>query len=430
MAKKKIYWGWYVIGVGTLAFMFTYGLRGSYGVFLPSMLKELEWSRTLISGAVSIGLVLNAVLAPLLGFVVDRYGAKWMLVFGASLIGTAFLGMGVFTEVWQYYVLYGFFFAAGINFMGRVISYTMSVNWFIRKRATAVAIVGAGTGLGSFIFNPMSSVLIENFGWRHSFMILGVACLAILIPLSIIFVKQRPEDIGLLPDGDDPSDQSERNKFLAGVLSEAVVTVKEGIRNRNFWLLFFGNTFYSIPAYLVGTHLVIFAVDQDIPVQTAAFAVGLLGGIGIMTRLIFGYVADKFNNRRIPIICGLSIYILAFVYLLFYVNTTPTLIAFVVVMAMGTGGVAMFPGLVGDNFGRLAMGSFMGFMSFGAAIGASIGPIWAGWVYDTYGNYDYAWMTAMACHALAAMCFILMGKSLFQIKMEEKARQQQQKQAA
>lgn len=221
-------------------------------------------------------------------------------------------------------------------------------------------------------------------------MILGCAVLVLLIPLSLIFVLQRPEDIGLLPDGDDPSDRSELNKFMAGVLSEVVISVKEGIRYKNFWLLLAGQTLYSIPAYLVGTHLVIFAVDQDIPVQTAAFAVGLAGGVGVVTRLIVGYISDKFNNRRIPIICGLSIYVLAFTFLLFFVNNTPTLIGFVCLLAVGTGGVAMFPSLLGDNFGRLAMGSFMGFMSFGAAIGASLGPITAGWIYDTYGSYDYA----------------------------------------
>lgn len=427
--RQKIFFGWYVASIGFLALLCSYGIRYSFGVFFPPMLKDLHWSRTLLSGALSLSMIVNAVMAPVFGVLVDRYGPRWLITLGAAVVGLSLMVISQFSQIWHLYLVYGIILAVGINGMGLVVNNTMCTNWFVKKRGIALALTTAGTGLGTFIFSPMCNQLIASYGWRMSFFILGIGTMVVIIPLAQFFARKRPEEMGLLPDGDEPAAASASNinagqpdKASAAPKPEIMVTVPEGLRSSNFWLIFIGYLLYAAVGFVMLTHLVAYAVEIGVSSVNAALALGLTGGVAVGARFIWGYMGDKLKNRKIALVGGLACYVIAFAVLALAKNTG-TLYVFAVIYGLGSGGLALLPALVGDQFGRLAMGKLYGLLSFGGAVGAAIGPVLGGRIYDVTHSYTLAWQVCVGIASAALICFALLGKSvlLAKIQMQQRA---------
>lgn len=389
-----------------------------------NILKELHWSRTLLSGALSVSMLVNAVLTPVFGFLVDRYGPKALLSSGGAIMGLSLIVMSQFQEPWQLYVIYGIFVALGINAMGLTVNNTMVTNWFVRKRAVALALATSGSAMGVFVFSPICNLLIRAYTWRTSLVILGVALMVVIIPLALLFARKRPEEMGLLPDGEEagakPASEAGQGKAAgpAARVQEVEVTYGETLRSVNFWLIFFGMLVATIPGMMATNHLVAFALEKGIPSGHAAFAFGLPGAVGVAFRFIWGYLADRMNNRKFPLLMAGVFGFFAFAILAFVVKDTATLYVYALVAGLGTGGLALLPALVGDQFGRLAMGKAYGTINLGGAVGSAIGPVLGGWIYDVTHSYSLAWQIGTGLNVIALLCFLFVGKSLYLKKIE------------
>lgn len=418
--KKGIFFGWYVVGLALIDLLLSYGIRYSFGVFFPPMLKEFQWSRALLSGAQSISMLVNAVFAPISGALVDRWGPRWLIIGGAAMVGCSLIiiGYGV-SQPWQLYLVYGLILALGINGMGVVVNNTMVTNWFIKKRGLAIAILGTGVGGGIFVLSPISNALIRSFNWRVSFIILGVLLMLVVIPLASMFAKKRPEEIGLKPDGEEASQASPGLKPSAPTQpSEVVLTVGEGLRSTNFWFIFTAQLLFGISWYLLTTHQVAYAIGLGISSTAAAGAFALVGGMSIVGRLFFGFISDRIKDRKYVVLTGLLIYTAGYVILLLTKNVS-TLYLFAVVTGFGYGGFALMPAVCGDHFGRFSMGKLFGFISTGGAIGASVGPVLGGYIYDITKSYTLAWEIGIGLCLISAVCLIILGQPLIQKKMQQ-----------
>jgi MFS family permease len=415
MNQKKLFFGWYVAGVGTVSLLFAYGVRSAFAIFFPYILEDLQMSRTLISGVVSLSLLVNFLLTPVAGFAVDKYGPKWLIVGGAFFCGMSLICMPLVSKLWHLYVIYGVTFAVGVNFMGMTVSNSMCVNWFIKKRATAIAFTTAGSALGAAIFNPVSQKLIAAHGWKMAFAIIGVMMLAVVIPLALIFAKKRPEDVGLATDGDDPEEARKIAAMMAAAMQKEIqFTMAEVSRTPNFWFM---NAGWLIMATCGGflLHIVAYCMERGITAAEAAWALGYMSLVGVASRFFWAPLNDRFNNRKISVVSGLFIYAAGWVALLM-VHKPLHLYVAATILGFGGAGVALLPALVGDQFGRLSMGKIYGFINLFGAIGGAIGPVVAGWVYDTTKSYTSAWIAGIIGAVIAATCFFMVGKSPYEVR--------------
>ncbi|MBU4319244.1 MAG: MFS transporter [Proteobacteria bacterium] len=415
MKQSKLFFGWYVAGVGTISLLFAYGVRAAFAIFFPYILEDLQMSRTLISGVVSLSLLVNFLLTPVAGFAVDKYGPKWLIVGGAFFCGTSLICMPLVSKLWHLYVIYGVTFAVGVNFMGMTVSNSMCVNWFIKKRATAIAITTAGSALGAAIFNPVSQKLIAAHGWKMAFAIIGVMMLAVVIPMALIFAKKRPEDVGLATDGDDPEEARKIAAMMAAAMQKEIqFTMAEVSKTPNFWFMALG---WLIMASCGGflLHIVAYCMEKGISAAEAAWALGYMALVGVASRFFWAPVNDRLNNRKVSVVSGLFIYSIGWIALLMIKKPAHLYIA-ATILGFGGAGVALMPALVGDQFGRLSMGKIYGFINLFGAIGGAIGPVVAGLVYDTTKSYNAAWIAGIIGSIIAAICFFMVGKSPYEVK--------------
>ena len=417
MEQRKIFFGWYVAGIGMLSLFFAYGVRAAFAVFFPYILEDLQMSRTLISGVVSLSLLINLILTPVAGFAVDRYGPKWLIVGGSLFCGLSLLFMPVVSSLWHLYIIYGITFAVGVNFMGMTVNNSMCVNWFIKKRATAIAFTSAGAALGAGVFNPLSQKLIVAYGWKMAFAIIGATLIFFIIPLALIFAKKRPEDIGLATDGDAPEVAEKTAAFMeAAMKKEIQFTIKEVAGTSNFWLMNLGWLIMAACGGLL-LHVVAYCMEKGIAAADAAWALGYMALVGVASRFFWAPLNDKLNNRKVSVVSGLFVYSIGWGILL-YVEKSLHLYIAATILGIGGSGVALLPALVGDQFGRMSMGKVYGFINLFGAVGGAIGPIVAGYIYDATNSYTIAWKVGIIGAVIAAVSFMLVGKSPHDVKKQ------------
>lgn len=416
--KKKVFFGWYVVALALISLLMSYGIRYSFGVFFPPMLKEFRWSKTLLSGALTASMFVNAILAPVFGALFDKFGPRWLMTGGAILVGGSMITIGAWVqEPWQLYLIYGVILAVGINGMGVVVNTSMVANWFIKKRGMAVAVLAVGSSLGVFVLSPISNALITSVGWRQSFIILGVILIVLMIPLVLLFARKQPEEMGLRPDGEDNVPIQAAGVAANAGAQEVSLTVAEGLRSRSFWFLFIADTLFGISWFLISTHQVSYAIGIGATPATAAAVFSLVGGIAILGKLLFGAISDKVKDRKRILVVGGLIYTVGYIILLL-AKDVATLYAYAIILGLGYGGMGIMGAVAGDHFGRKSMGKLWGFINTGAAIGASIGPILGGYIYDTTKSYALAWEVGIAMAAAAVVSFALMGRPAVAIKAE------------
>ena len=410
MEQRKIYFGWYVAGVGALSLFFAYGVRAAFAIFFPYILEDLQMSRTLISGAVSLSLLVNFLFTPVAGFAVDRFGPKWLIVGGSLFCGISLLCMPLVSSLWHLYIIYGVIFAVGVNFMGMTVSNSMCVNWFTKKRATAIAFTSAGSPIGAAVFTVASPKLITSYGWKWAFAIIGILIIVVVIPMALRFAKKRPEDVGLATDGDDPEIASKTAAMIEAAMKEEIqFTMKDVARTSNFWLMSFG---YMVMAACGGflLHIAVYCLEKGITIAEVGWVMGYMPLVGVVSRFFWAPINDKFNNRKISIVSGLFIYAIGW-FAILMVNQTMHLVIAGTILGFGGAGVALIPALVGDQFGRMSMGKIYGFINLFGAIGGAIGPVAAGWIYDTTNSYAIAWEIGIIGSIIAAISFLFVGKS-------------------
>jgi MFS family permease len=415
MKENKIFFGWYVAGVGTISLLFAYGVRGAFAIFFPYILEDLQMSRTLISGVVSLSLMVNFLLTPVAGFAVDKYGPKWLIVGGALFCGISLICMPLISSLWHLYLIYGVTFAVGVNFMGMTVSNSMCINWFIKKRATAIAFTTAGSALGAAIFNPVSQKLIAAYGWKSAFAIIGIMMLVVVIPMALIFAKRRPEEIGLATDGDDPEEARKIVAYMqAAMQKEIQFSMAEVVRTPNFW-------FINMALLIMGScggfllHIVAYCMEKGISASDASWALGYLALIGVASRFFWGPVNDRLNSRKVSVVAGLFISAIGWV-LLFFMQKSLHLYIAATILGLGGAGTALLPALVGDQFGRLSMGKVYGFVNLFGALGGAIGPVVAGRIYDTTQSYNIAIIAGVVGSLIGASCFLMVGKSPYEVR--------------
>ena len=202
MARGSVYYGWYMVAMVFTVTMVRVGFNGHFfGIFLKPMSQEFGWTRAVTTGAVTTGTLIAAGLGIVMGRVLDRYGPRWLLVGACAILGAAYVGLSQVSALVMFYMVY----AAGRSMSQSAIHNgmlsTLVAKWFVRRRATAIAIAIAGAYVGGMTLAPVIQQIITTYGWRAAWVFLGVLTWSVVLIPAALLLRRSPEDMDLLPDG-------------------------------------------------------------------------------------------------------------------------------------------------------------------------------------------------------------------------------------
>jgi MFS family permease len=400
----KFYYGWIIVGLGLVSMSFWFGVRSSFSVFYVALLEEFHWSRGEAAGVQSMAMLTYTFIAPVVGGLIDRLGPRRVIVPGILLLFAGLVLCSSVKTLFQFYLFYGVLVAAGSTCIAIVAFSAILAHWFERKRGLASGIAVSGMGLGTFLLVPLSQGLITFYGWRPTFAILGGLVLLIALPLNLLFLKHKPEELGLQADGVKLAHAAEGSgtQHAASSNPQKDWTLKEVIRTRSFWALVAFPFFSLIGVYIVVVHNVRFMVDKGIDPMTAAFIFALAGMSTSIFRIFWGWISDHVGREKAYTAGMVSLFLGVFSLLLLDASGEKAFMyPFFVLFGMGWGATApLFMATAADLFkGRifgLIYGIVEGAMNFGGAIGA-----WAaGFIFDQTKSYRMAFALAIV------VCFL------------------------
>jgi MFS family permease len=403
----RVFYGWWIVLASAIICMLGYGIGiYSFGVFFKPMIAEFGWSRAWTAGAYSMRNIEGGITSPIVGWAVDRYGPRRIVLLGTLTLGAGFILMFFVNSLLSLYLVYGVLISIGMSTMLYLPNMTALSRWFDRKLSRAMSLLSVGAGVGGFICAPVAALLIVRYGWRISFVIMGVVILAAGLPLSRV-IRDRPEDLGLSPDGEPPPDLGRDPAAVvpdAGAAPAPAVkdwTLKQAMTSRVYWILVTSFFLSGMAHSVIIVHTVASLTDSGISAEQAAFALGFMVLLSIIGRLSFGTLGDFIDKRYLLIV----LYFLqaAGILVLMEAETLLAVYLFTALFGIGFGGgVPLRPALRAEYFGRAAFAKIGGSMAPFTMIGSVVGPVLAGYVFDRTGEYRLIFIAMAALQVLAA----------------------------
>jgi MFS family permease len=411
--RPRIFFGWWsVLFIGIVSGLGhgfnTYGIS----VFFKPIAAELELSRAFTALAAGIGRLEGGITSPLVGWLSDKFGPRWIVIIGTSIAAGGMLFMHFVTEVWQYYIAWGVMIGFGLN-IGLTVACDKKINdWFIRRRGLAQGIKFALIGLFGVVVLQVITPLIESEGWRFTCLLWSIIMFASL-PFAYMLIKQhRPEYYGMLPDGaefspgtgEDQGDMIERGVGYATSLHETEYTFRQAIRTGPFWLMMAGFSIHNFIAGGFNVHVFPFLTDTGISETAASGMMGMMVFFTIPSRFFGGLIADRIPKDRLQflLLTAFLLQVIGIGTFLLYKNL-PAIYVLLACHGLSSGAVTpMLILIIGRYFGRKAFGSILGTLLACLAPVGLVAPVYYGWIYDSTASYNLAFITAIVLAALAA----------------------------
>ncbi len=408
---KRIFYGWYMVGAGSaMQFVQSTLLMQSFGAYFAVLRDDRGWSKTELSGAAALHQVEAAILGPLLGWFLDRFGPEGVIRIGVLIFGGGFI---LLSYVESLLAFYGAFVlpAMGASLCGFFPLNVTLIHWFERQRARALSSMQIGMALGGLCL-PLVAWALATWGWRGTAFGSGILIIVICLPLAFVF-RRRPEDMGLRPDG-ALSIAPDLNAESKPELKEQTrdFTAREALRTPAFWLLSIGHGCALFVVTGINTHAITHMKEGlGYSIEAASFAIMLqtvaqLGGVGIGA-----WIGDRYNKRKLSALCMIGHMggLLCLTYADFHpAATTAMIVAYALLhgTAWGLRGPFM-QALRADYFGRSAIGMILGLSFAIITIGQIGGPMIAGILADMTGNYRAGFTTLALLAGLGSVFFLL-----------------------
>lgn len=392
MKRPKIFYGWWVVLACSTTGLLSGGLVIlSFTAFFEPIANEFGWSYAQISLASSLRGVESGILAPLLGLLIDRVGPRKLLFIGVSFLG---IGLIVLSRTSSLLMFYGSFalVAVGTSGVSPTVTMTAVANWFRTRLGLAIGLMTSGFAIGSLLV-PFVVRLIDAYGWHNAAFFLGLGILIIGLPLTLI-VRHKPEQYGYLPDGEAGAVAAAGEILTSARNGEVDVTVKAAVKSRTFWHLAVALVTPFIGISAVQVHIMpamsTVGISRSIAglVATGVILMSIIGRLGV------GWLGDRLEKKTVSSGC-LALMCTGLIILNFASGQLTWLIPFFVLLfAVGYGGNATIRvGLIRNYFGRKNFGTILGFIMGMISLGNIVGPVFAGWVFDNWRSYQWAWLT-------------------------------------
>ena len=401
--NQKIFWGWYIVGGAFLVMGMNYGARYCFGVFLKPMATEFGMSRSVISLAAAINMLVYSFCAIFVGRMLDRIAPRWIITTGALIAACGYIMTGFVKTPVGLYVSYGLMVGLGAAGMGVVACSSSVSKWFIKKRGLAVGIASMGISLGTVMLTPLAGYIVGAFNWRFGLMALSFIILVMGIFISqTLMRKTNPEAYGLLPDGDKTA-LSHQLPETKNVHRISTLTL---FKDSRFWTLAVCQGLAVMISMSVFVHQVAYATDNGIDKMAAASSLAAISLTGFIGQFLFGWMTDKIKDPKYVSFIGIA-FMLAGTILMLNMQSVFDLYVCALVYGFGYGSLApVIPLLIAHRFGRHVLGSIYGLLTFFIGVGGAIGPVLGGFIYDKFGSYHYLWMIniiVLICIAFAIL---------------------------
>jgi MFS family permease len=398
---KGIFYGWWIV----LACFFISLYVGAvvfFGVtaFVSPLKEEFGWSYTQISFAASLRGLEMGIFAPLVGFLVDRFGSKKLLLGGAITTGLGLLFLSMTQSLAMFYASF-LLLALGAGGCTSVVTMTAVANWFQKNVGIAFGVMASGFGASGLLI-PFIVELIDRCGWRITLVILGLGMWILGVPLSFV-VRSKPEQYGQVPDGHG-SEIVRANQEIKSKGNE--IPFKEAIRHKTFLYLNVTEMIRMMTVTAVVIHVMPYLSSVGISRTASGLVAAAIPLVSIVGRFSFGWLGDRFDKR----------YVLAATFLLMGTGTLAFCsmhvlwisLLFLLFFPPGFGGSMVVRGaILREYFGAASFGRMLGIIMGSASIGGIIGPTLAGWVFDTMADYRFMWIGLCSLSVLAV---VLIGK--------------------
>lgn len=410
--RRGYHYGWVVIAVTFFSSLCMAGAVGLPGAFIIPFGKEFGWDTAQVSGALAIRLLLFGLMAPFSAALIERYGVLKVVLTAQALVVGGLLGGLVMTQLWHLVILWGIVVGVGTGLTALVLGAMLSARWFTARRGLVVGMLTAATATGQLTFLPLAAWLIEHVGWRMA-VLPSVGCIALASILTVLFLRDRPSDVGLMPFGEPigaampaPAPAPSGNIF-----ANAFGTLAMASRSLNFWLL--AGTFFICgfsTAGLVQTHFISLCVDQGMTAVQGASMLAFMGAFDFVGTILSGYLSDRYDNRKLLFwyygLRGLS--------LLWLPYSTFTLYGLsIFVVFYGLDWIATVPPtvkLTAQTFGREKAGLVFGWIFASHQIGSAVAAFLGGAARTNYLTYMPAFVAAGVTCLAAAILVMLIGR--------------------
>jgi MFS family permease len=400
--RQSLYYGWILLAAVVFVVLAGSGIRAVFGVFIKPIEAEFGWTRQQLSGAAALSLFVLGAVGPAVGWLADIWGPRRVMLLAAATLGVGTVLASFVAHLWQLYASAGVLMAMGAGGLSMATISTIAARWFVARRGLILGILGGAMSAGQMLVVPLSMIIIHLYGWRSSFLWLGIGVLLVALPLILAFVRDDPKDMGLEPYGKG----TPAGKVFGGATDERRVPVSEAMGIPAFWLL--AITFF-VCGYtsngLVLTHLIPHAAEHGFSEMHAAQALGLMGAMNIVGTVLSGWICDRYG-RKGPLAFYYGVRGLSLIFLL-YVWNVPSLHIFAAIFGLNyISTVPPTTTLTANIFGRLSVGALSGWIYFSHQVGSAIGAWAGGAIFDATGSYSWAFLSA------AVMAFVAAGLSL------------------
>ena len=409
--KHRIFYGYWLVAATFVFMLLSYGC-GSFvfSLFVNPLQSTFNWGRGQVMVGFTIFFACQGLMSPVVGRLVDRYGPRRIVPIGALAMGLGFLLASTTAGLPVFYVSY-VIIGAGSAGMGIVPCSAVISNWFRRKRGAAVGIMAAGMGAGGLVMAPLAAHLLDTYGWRTAYLAMAIIIWAICIPLALALIRTGPADLGLHPDGDDDDAQWLRAAAAKPAEGQSL-SLRQAAKYSAIWLI--GLSFLVSGFSNTGAlHAPVpFLEDIGFPTATAAAALGTLGLGSAVGKVFFGWLCDHIPPKYASAI-GLALQFGGVLVLLSIRSDSPQALIWAYALLLGFGIGSWLPTmsmLVSTTFGLAYYGSLFGIISFLESTGTSIGPLFAGLMFDASGTYYYAFITFAALYAVAIPAILLVRR--------------------
>jgi predicted MFS family arabinose efflux permease len=392
----RVHYAWVVVGVTAFVLLTSAGVGALPGLLIQPLEAEFGWSRAAVSLAVGISLLTLGLGAPLSGGLMSRLGPRRVALLALGLMTLGLAPLLFMSSLWQLHLFWGLFVGLGTGAIGGVLGATVAVRWFRTNRGLVLGLFGGASSAGQLLFVPALMYLTVQIGWRGAVGLCVLVAVA-MMPLVLLFLRDRPETRGLRPYGEgEVVTADERSEDARST------PLRQAFRTRDFWLLaasFFTCGYTSMG--LVGTHLIPHALEHGFTQAAAASALSVMGLMNVVGTTASGWLSDRFDPRKL--LAGYYGFRALSLAGLPFILDLPTLMLFAVVFGLDY--IATVPPtvkLATSSFGRASLATIYGWIFFSHMVGAGLAAYGGGFFHDLLGDYHLMFISAAILGFIAA----------------------------
>jgi len=384
-------YAWVVVAVVAVTLTLASGARFLFGVVLKPMSEEFGWNRAQLTGTVMLAMIVLSICQPLVGMLIDRIGAKSILVGGIALLGVSLIPLSFATSLWQIYVLYGVLTSFGLAAASPVLATSIVSRWFTHKRGLAMSLATSGSAFGQLLIVPIATWIMLATSWQTTYHVLAVALLAVAVPLSAIFLRDAPREMVAVGRDLPPEDG---------------LTLREACAHPAFWILGFGFVVCGWTMAFPNIHFLAYADDMGMSVLHAASTVSVTAIFSILGAVLLGLAADRFQRTSV---LALTYALRGLAFLLLLLLPAGNLL-YVYGLVLGISWTATTPltaAIAADRYGPKHLGLIFGSLFTFMNLGFGFASLLDGLIFEVSGGYQVTLMINVVLGVVAAIAAAL-----------------------